>query len=271
MIYCGITGHTGNLGKKFQKIANNFKFIKLKEDIRKKKDVEKWIKNNNFDLIIHFAAVVPISIVNKNYKLAMDINFNGTKNLIKMIKKYNSDLKWFFYSSTSHVYSYSKRKIKENYKIKPITKYGKTKLMAENLIIKEFKNTNIRYCIGRIFSIIDKKNKDFFLKSLINKIMSKKKIVKLDNLNHYRDFISTEQISKAIILLWNKRHSGIINIANGKKTNLKKIAILFAKKCNKKIFLNKNTETCMIANVNKLKNYGWKSKELNFIKYFQNK
>ena len=29
MIYCGITGHTGNLGKKFQKIANNFKFIKF--------------------------------------------------------------------------------------------------------------------------------------------------------------------------------------------------------------------------------------------------
>ena len=140
--------------------------------------------------------------------------------------------------------------------------------MAENLIIKEFKNTNIKYCIGRIFSIIDNKNKDFFLKSLINKIMSKKKIVKLDNLNHYRDFISTEQVSKAIILLWNKRYSGIINIANGKKTNLKKIAILFAKKCNKKIFLNKNTETCMIANVNKLKNYGWKSKELNFVKYF---
>ena len=128
----GSSDNTSKEAKKFQKIANNFKFIKFKEDIRKKKDVEKWIKNNNFDLIIHFAAIVPISIVNKNYKLAMDINFKGTKNLIKMIKKYKFNLKWFFYSSTSHVYSYSKRKIKENYKIKPITKYGKTKLMAEN-------------------------------------------------------------------------------------------------------------------------------------------
>tara|TARA_B100000686_G_C16739173_1_gene945517 strand:- start:139 stop:945 length:807 start_codon:yes stop_codon:yes gene_type:complete len=268
MICCGITGHTGNLGKKFIKIANNFKYIKFKGDIRKKKDVEKWIKNNNFDLIVHFAAVVPISMVNKNYKLAMNVNFNGTKNLIKMIKKYNSDLKWFFYSSSSHVYAYSKRKIKENYKLKPITKYGRTKLNAENLIIKEFKNTNIRHCIGRIFSIIDNKNKEFFLKSLINKIKNKNKIVKLDNLNHYRDFISTEQISKIIILLWKKKYSGIINIANGKKTNLKKIAIQFAKKSNKKIFFNKNIKTCMIANINKLKNYGWKSKELNFIKYF---
>ena len=40
----------------------------------------------------------------------------------------------------------------------------------------------------------------------------------LENLNHYRDFISTDQISKAILLLWSKKHQGIINIANGKKT-----------------------------------------------------
>ena len=54
MIYCGITGHTGNLGKKFQKIANNFKFIKFKGDIRKKKDVEKWIKTFTLLLLYQF-------------------------------------------------------------------------------------------------------------------------------------------------------------------------------------------------------------------------
>ena len=268
MICCGITGHTGNLGKKIQKIAKNFKFIKFKGDIRKTKDVEIWIKNNNFDLIIHFAAIVPISKVNKKYNHALNVNYVGTENLTKMIIKYKPNLKWFFYSSTSHVYSYSKKKIKENYQLNPISKYGKTKLMAENLIIKKFNNTNIKFCIGRIFSIIDNKNKEFFLKRLINKIKNNKKIIKLDNLNHCRDFISTDQISKAILLLWNKKHRGIINIANGKKTNLKTIARIFAKKCKKKIIFNKNKQTSMIANINKLKKYGWKSNNLNFIKYF---
>ena len=88
MIYCGITGHTGNLGKKIQKVAKNFKFIKFKGDIRIVKDVEAWIKNNNFDLIIHFAAIVPISKVNKKYKHALDVNYIGTRNLIKMIVKH---------------------------------------------------------------------------------------------------------------------------------------------------------------------------------------
>ena len=268
MIYCGITGHTGNLGKKIQKVAKNFKFIKFKGDIRREKDVEAWIKNNNFDLIIHFAAIVPISKVNKKYKHAIDVNYIGTRNLIKMIIKHKLNLKWFFYSSTSHVYSYSTKKIKENYQLKPITKYGKTKLMAENLITKKLNNTKIKFCIGRIFSIIDNKNKEFFLKGLINKIQNNNKIVKLDNLNHYRDFISTDQISKAILLLWSKKHQGIINIANGKKTNLKTIAQVFAKKCKKKIFFNKNKQTSMIANINKLKKYGWKNNNLNFINYF---
>ena len=71
MINCGITGHRGNLGKKFQVVAKNFKFKKFKGDIRKVKDVEEWIEKENFDLIIHFEAIVPISVVNKKYKDAI--------------------------------------------------------------------------------------------------------------------------------------------------------------------------------------------------------
>ena len=95
MIYCGITGHTGNLGSKFIKIARNFKFNKFKGDITKKKDVENWIKKGQFDLIIHFAALVPIRLVDKNYKKAIKVNFVGTKNLIDSIIKCNTNFKWF--------------------------------------------------------------------------------------------------------------------------------------------------------------------------------
>ena len=54
MIRCGITGFDGNLGKTFLKINKTFRFIKFKGDIRKKGQVEKWIKSNEFDLIVHF-------------------------------------------------------------------------------------------------------------------------------------------------------------------------------------------------------------------------
>ena len=269
MINCGITGHRGNLGKKFQVVAKNFKFKKFKGDIRKVKDVEEWIEKENFDLIIHFAAIVPISVVNKKYNDAIKVNYLGTKNLVDAILKHRTNLKWFFYSSTSHVYKYSKKKIKESSKLEPISRYGKTKLMGENYIIKKLKNKKIKFCIGRIFSIIDNKNKEFFLKGLIRKIKVKDKLIKIENLNHYRDFVSTDQVSKAILLLWRKKHHGIINIASGKKTNLKDIARVFAKKNKKKIFFNNNVATSVLANIKKLKKYGWRQDNLNFVRYFQ--
>ena len=102
-----------------------------------------------------------------------------------------------FFSSTSHVYSCQNRKIKENFKTKPSSKYGKTKLLAENYIIKTFNRLQINYCIGRIFSILDNKTKGFFIPNLIKKIKKQKKII-LSNLNHYRDFLSTDQISTII-------------------------------------------------------------------------
>ena len=72
MIRCGITGFDGNLGKTFLKINKTFRFIKFKGDIRNKGQVEKWIKSNEFDLIVHFAALVPISEVNKKYKVVLN-------------------------------------------------------------------------------------------------------------------------------------------------------------------------------------------------------
>ena len=44
MIICGITGHKGNLGKKFIEIFDNFKFEKFHGNIANKKDVDNWVK-----------------------------------------------------------------------------------------------------------------------------------------------------------------------------------------------------------------------------------
>ena len=129
MFKCGITGSKGNLSKTFVKNSKIFKFIKFKGDISKKKDVNKWIKNNEFDLIIHFAAIVPITKVNNNYKKALQTNYYGTTYLVDAIIKYNKKLNWFFFSSTSHVYPFKNTKLKENDLLKPVSKYGETKVM----------------------------------------------------------------------------------------------------------------------------------------------
>ena len=270
MIKCGITGSNGVLGQKLIK-KTNFKFVKFRGNISNKNDVNNWIKKNHFDLIIHLAAIVPTNIVNKNYKEAKKVNYTGTVNLINSINKHNINLKWFFFASTSHVYSISKnlKLLKESSIKKPYTLYGQTKLDAENFIKKKLKKT-YKSCIGRIFSFTDKKQaKEFFIPSMASKILtSKKKIVFFKNLNHYRDFISTDDICSAIIHLWKKKAVGEYNIASGKKIYLEDLVKLICKKKKKNPLITKENDkkTYLLANINKIKKIGWKpSKNINNI------
>ncbi len=250
----GITGATGSLGKILIKNKKSFKINIFKGDITKKNEVFNWIENNKLNIIFHLAAIVPIIKVNKNKKYANKVNFYGTKNLIDAIlsvKKIN----WFFFSSTSHVYKSTNKKISEKHIKKPVSFYGKSKLKAENYIINKLESTDTKYCIGRIFSTANNNQKqNYLVPDLKYKIKKAKNQIVLKNLNHYRDFISMEVISKIIFILMKKKYQGILNLGTGKSTYLKNIAHVINKEYNKKIiFIDNKKETSLIADNKKLK------------------
>ena len=128
---------------------------------------------------------------------------NGTKYLVDAVIKYKKNIAGFLFIHLSHI-PFQKKKIKETFKPNPVSKYGKTKLAAENYFRKKLKKANINFCVGRIFSIFDNKGEGFFTPSLIKKFKGNKKNLVLENLNHYRDFLSTEQISKIIFFFGKK-------------------------------------------------------------------
>jgi len=116
MLKIGLTGSTGSLGKVILK-NNRIKKIKsFKDNITNRKKVFNWVKKNNLDVVIHLAAIVPIKTVNKNKAKAKNVNFDGTKNVVDACLK--NDVSWFFFASTSHVYSSSKNKLLKNLKKK---------------------------------------------------------------------------------------------------------------------------------------------------------
>ena len=147
-------------------------------------------------------------------------------------------------------------------------------MLAENYIKKKLKRVKIKYCIGRIFSFTHK-NQDisFVVPNLFKKIKkSKNKNNILKNLNHFRDFISIDDICSAIELIIKKEITGVINIGTGKKIQLSKIANFFAKKfkVRLKIETNKNP-TYLISNNDKLKQNGWRPKKNLYSKKFKPK
>ena len=66
-----------------------------------------------------------------------------------------------------------------------------------------------------------------------DKVKKAKKEIILENLNHYRDFISKEDITKIIYKLLEK-FIGVINIGSGRPVFLKDIAKLILNKYKKR-------------------------------------
>ena len=261
----GITGSTGVIGSELKKkIKNNISVFK--GDITKKKEVDLWVSKNKFKSIYHLAAVVPIREFNKNKAKSLKVNFLGTKYLVDAIIKYQSKKIWFFYTSTSHVYKLYKKnyKIKETDICKPQNLYGESKKLAEKYIIKEFSKYNYNYTIARIFSLAHKNQRSsYFVPAMIDKLLksNKKNINKIDNVNHYRDFLNSKDTINAILMLVRKRKAGIFNIGSGKKISLSSIIYYLNKFFKKKIKINhKHKNTFLIANNTKLRRMGWKSK-----------
>ncbi len=252
-IVCGITGHTGSIGRN---LIKNYKkkviFYPFKGDITNKKQILKWVKSKKFNYLIHLAAIVPIKEVNSNRKKAFNVNTLGTKNLVDVIIKEKKKIDWVFFASTSHVYSSSNKKISENAKIKPISYYGKTKFLAENEISKLKKN-GTKVCIGRIFSTTNNyQRKNYLVPDLKNKIKKAKRKIILKNLNHFRDFISIKDIIKIILYFLKINYFGIINISSGKKTKLSDIAKIIAKYYKKEIVIKNNISPTSLLSDNSL-------------------
>ena len=96
-------------------------------------------------------------------------------------------MRYFLFISTSHVYGFSRKKIKEDFKTKPINEYGRSKHKVEKYIIKNRQSFNFKIGIARIFNITGSgQRKGFFVPDMYNFIKKKNYI---DNINTYRDFI----------------------------------------------------------------------------------
>tara|TARA_B100000787_G_scaffold109277_1_gene81286 strand:+ start:1502 stop:2335 length:834 start_codon:yes stop_codon:yes gene_type:complete len=255
----GITGSTGVLGNYIKKKFKNKKFDCFSGDITNKKEIKKWLKGKKFEALFHFAAVVPTKKVLDNYDSSKKINYFGTKILIDEIEK-NQTTKWFLFTSTSHVYKFSKKKITEKSALKPISKYGLTKLMAERYLLKKKKKINI--CIIRIFSYTNfNQDISFFIPSIYNKFLTND-FVKLENIDHVRDFIDIRDIYSAIKLLYKKKSNGIYNLGSGKSILLIKIVKYFSKLFNKKYIVSgPNKQTMLVADTTKIMKLGWKPKK----------
>lgn len=111
-------------------------------DITNKEYVKSYFKTNQPDAIIHCAAYTAVDKAEDNETLCMNVNVNGTKNLVEQAKKYNAK---FVYISTDYVFDGEKQTSYDtDDRPNPKSVYGKSKHLGELETLKWEKHFIVR-------------------------------------------------------------------------------------------------------------------------------
>lgn len=252
----------------------NCKYIK--SDYYDKKTF-KIIKDNNISTIIHLAGFIDSNESVFKPKKYLRNNYYNFKKFINRCEKLN--VKKIIFSSSAAVYGNKKnfKLTSESSILKPISPYGKSKLLAEKFLIKK----NIKAVILRYFNVAgptfeykfnqNHKSYKHILKKLLEIETSKKKLhtftingsnYKTDDGTCVRDFIHVQDIAKInyIFSVNNFKKHLILNCGSSIPTSVKFLTTEFVKKSKKKIKINvgpnrEGDPAFLLSDNSKLKSY----------------
>ena len=246
---------------KEKKILKKYNCISISGDIRVKKTFHR-IKSR-IDTVYHFAALCSTEMAEKYPKNCLETNVVGTKNLIDWCKK--KYVKKIIFTSSMAVYGKVSKNIKENAKTKPISTYGKSKLLGERILANN--KNKIKVVIFRLFNVYGpgqdfSNQKQGMLSIYLSKILKCKKVFIKGSLNRFRDFVYIDDVISALKI---NVESGIYNIGLGKpykvidliKLLFKYTQIKFNKKNIIRLQKHRGDTWGSYSNIQKMKKNGW--------------
>lgn len=196
---------------KIDKFKN--KVVVLKNSLN---DIEKWENNlEGVNTVVHLAATVHWKPKNKEEgQQFIDTNAEGTRKLYEACTKHGVERFLFF--STNDVYEASDKLITENTPVNPQGIYGKSKLLAEQYLLEDLKQSNTAVCIFRPASVYGENDKGS-MKSLIG--LCKKGIVPMiGNGSNKKALLYTKDIVQAVkryVDCENNLNREVFNISSG--------------------------------------------------------
>ena len=200
----------------------NKNFIFIKDDACKDKVIKKNILKK--DYIIPLAALVGAPLCEKNKQKAIKTNVGSIKTILKY-KKRNQKI---IYLTTNSGYGIGEKNkyCDENSELRPVSLYGKTKNLSEELVRK--KDNHICFRLATVFGYSYRMRTDLIVNNFVLTAMNKKKLVIFEP--HFRrNFIHIKDVVRAVIFSiknFKKMKNNVYNLglsnANITKINLAK-------------------------------------------------
>jgi nucleoside-diphosphate-sugar epimerase len=171
-------------------LKNNKNLIFIKDDVLKKKNLKKYIQNQ--DLIIPLAALVGAPLCDKKKKLAVELNYKTIRYMVGLLKKSQK----IIYPNTNSGYGIGKKNkfCNEKSPLNPISLYAKTKVQAEKCVIKH--KNSISFRLATVFGVSYRMRSDLLVNNFVATAL-KDKNLKIFEPNFFRNFIHIKDIVRA--------------------------------------------------------------------------
>lgn len=182
----------------------NFEFIH--GDIRDANVIKNSLKN--IDLVLHLAAIVGYPACKSRPDLAFDINFNGTKNLVKQCK-----VPIIFTSSGSN-YGHVSGTCTEETPLNPLTEYGQTKVKAEEEILRLKDFVIYRFSTG--FGLSPRIRLDLLVNDFLFRAIKEKELIIYEK-DYWRSFIHVKDMVRSLVFAvenFEKMNNEIYNVGS---------------------------------------------------------
>lgn len=209
----------------------------IKGDLRNKKEIMQAMERELPDAVIHFAAYIEVGESMRNPIPFFENNVIGSVHLIEAMAAFNC--KKLIFSSTCAIYGSPKKiPMDESLSYNPLSVYGESKVMCENIFKWIGDIHDIDYIFLRYFNASGASNKygeahipESHLIPLILQVAQNKK----DKIYIYgdsydtpdgtciRDYIHIEDLAQAHILALKSNKKGAYNLGNGNGYSVKEV------------------------------------------------
>ena len=210
----------------------NFNLVEA--DIRDKDTLKKVFEKYKFQKVIHLAAQAGVRLSLKQPNLYVDVNVNGTLNLLELSREYK--IGSFLFGSSSSVYGATKEiPFSEEGKLKPISPYGVSKRTGELLCSTYNHLYNLPVTILRFFTVYGSRQRpDMAIYKFTKLIDEGKKIYLYGDGETSRDYTYVSDIIEGITFALNKDFNyEIFNLGDSNPTTLSHLISLIEKNLGK--------------------------------------
>ncbi len=234
-------------------------------DIRDGSTLRRLLRETSPRAVCHLAAIhfIPYCIAHPDE--ALDINVNGTRELLDACREVRPER--LLFTSTAAVYPPEDGPFTEEHAPGPIDIYGETKLAGEALVRRFASETAVPTVIARLFNAFGPRDTNPHLIPDVLAQLGEGDTVRLGNLEPVRDYVYLEDLAAALVKLLGASGEGcaVFNVGSGEGRSVREVVSAFETAVGRRLRLvqdparvRKVERPRLVADAGKLRGTGWR-------------